>query len=212
MLECDGRTATPSNISSLLLGSDIPGTTITLKIQRGETWMKEVLDIDLQRACSHEIADRKKLDELLNAIKQGCLQYRDASGCGAVTEHVLEHVDQVRALWMKMIEAEQTHLEGIISDDVACKRQAADLLADLHLHVQAVARAAQAGRHSVALAHSAQKRLEERVATHSLDPDALHPLEEQVLAVERAVAPCCDIAALLRSTLASLEVCLCVIE
>ena len=138
ILECDGKTATPSNISTLLVGSDIPGSTVKLKIQRGGIGF-EVANIELERACSYELADRRKMVEFFDTITARCKQRRDydtSNEFASISQDILALMEKASAHWMKMVESEQSHLKKIFADVKAMQSNAAAELVDMDLHVQ----------------------------------------------------------------------------
>jgi hypothetical protein len=138
ILECDGKTATPSNISTLLVGSDIPGSTVKLKIQRGGIGF-EIANIELERACTYELADRRKMVEFFDAITARCKQRRDndsSNEFASISQDILALMEKVVAHWMKMVESEQSHLKKVFVDVQAMQSNAAAELVDMDLHVQ----------------------------------------------------------------------------
>ena len=54
-------TATKDNIIDLLIGPDIPGSMVTIKYRRGS----DEMSYTLIRACTTELADKKRMFELL---------------------------------------------------------------------------------------------------------------------------------------------------
>ena len=60
-MQIDGVKATKDDVISLLVGSDVPGSSVTIKYQRGS----DVLTQTLVRASAAELLDRKRMFELL---------------------------------------------------------------------------------------------------------------------------------------------------
>ena len=61
VMQIDGVKATNDGVISLLVGSDVPGSSVTIKYQRGSN----VLTQTLVRASTAELLDRKRMFELL---------------------------------------------------------------------------------------------------------------------------------------------------
>ena len=57
----DDVMATKDNIIDLLIGADIPGSMVTIKFRRGS----DEMSYTLIRACTTELADKKRMFELL---------------------------------------------------------------------------------------------------------------------------------------------------
>ena len=60
-LQIDGKEATKDNIIDLLIGSDTPGSMVTIKYKR----FIDEMTCTLKRASSKEMADKKRMFELL---------------------------------------------------------------------------------------------------------------------------------------------------
>jgi hypothetical protein len=60
-LQIDGKKATKDNIIDLLIGSDTPGSMVTIKYKR----FIDEMTCTLKRASSKEMADKKRMFELL---------------------------------------------------------------------------------------------------------------------------------------------------
>jgi C-terminal processing protease CtpA/Prc len=67
ILEVDSQPVTNSNIVDLLVGADVPGTIVNIKISRGGA--ADPIEVPLKRASSAELADKKRLFELFTKIK-----------------------------------------------------------------------------------------------------------------------------------------------
>lgn len=59
--QIDGKKATKENIIDLLIGPDTPGSMVTIKYQR----FIDEMTCTLKRASSEELADKKRMFELL---------------------------------------------------------------------------------------------------------------------------------------------------
>jgi len=80
----DGTEATKQNIIELLIGSDVPGTIVLIAARRpGEA---EPFQAALKRACTTDLADKKRMFQLFTSIKDIAAHHRDLeTGARAVT-------------------------------------------------------------------------------------------------------------------------------
>jgi hypothetical protein len=99
ILKIDGTAVTRDNVSSLLVGSDIPGSTVTLTVKKG---FSNVIDVVLARMATEVIADKRRLFELFTDMKEE-----------APTAGMSSKVDSVISLWTKMTIAEAQHQRRI---------------------------------------------------------------------------------------------------
>ena len=99
ILKIDGTAVTRDNVSSLLVGSDIPGSTVTLTVKKG---FSNVIDVVLARMATEVIADRRRLFELFTDIKEE-----------SPTAAMSSKIDSVINLWTKMTIAEAQHQRKI---------------------------------------------------------------------------------------------------
>jgi len=65
ILAVDGEPVTGKNVTSLLVGEDVPGSIVKIDLQRGQ----ESLQVQLTRMPTSKIADRRKMFEYFAAIK-----------------------------------------------------------------------------------------------------------------------------------------------
>ena len=56
VVEVDGTPATNQNIVELLIGSDVPGTIVSIKCKR--PGVQEPFEVKLKRACTADLADK----------------------------------------------------------------------------------------------------------------------------------------------------------
>ena len=131
VVEIDGTPVTPKNIIELLVGDDVPGTSVTLKLARNSRSDQRTLQVTLKRASTAELADKKKMFQLFTHIKDLATHRRDAE-TGACVDETIE-------LWSKMVEVDQAHDEQIVKNveqmqgrahEAVCRLRA--LLGQLH--------------------------------------------------------------------------------
>ena len=148
ILKIDGFACTSKEeIHNLLLGEDIPGTTVTLTVKHNhhdsaDRWMYwdddvDVLldgvirDVTLIRMANEEIVDRRRIFELFTSLKDHALQRHDHD-----TGYI---VDETISLWTKMVHADLRHDEQIEQNVKNLQGLLNSLLKDLlmelhHLH------------------------------------------------------------------------------
>jgi len=63
----DGTPATPNNIIPLLVGSDKPGSIVTITVDRASGSPEEVA---LKRACTADLADRRRMFDMFTVLKK----------------------------------------------------------------------------------------------------------------------------------------------
>ena len=119
VVEIDGTPVTPKNIIELLVGNDVPGSSVTLKLARNSRSDQRTLQVVLKRASTAELADKKKMFQLFTHIKDLATHKRDAE-TGACVDETIE-------LWSKMVEADQVHDEQIVKNVEQMQGQAHEM-------------------------------------------------------------------------------------
>jgi C-terminal processing protease CtpA/Prc len=89
IVEIDSTSATNSNVIDLLIGSDYPGTIVNIKISREGT--PNLIEVALKRACTAELADKKRLFELFTKIKDIATHKADRE-TGALVDDAIGYV------------------------------------------------------------------------------------------------------------------------
>ncbi len=95
VLEVDGREANNENIFELLIGGDLPGSTVDVMLAKGgptvihaltfpakeisyisndtvTCWQGKVINVKLKRMATSEIQDRRRMFELFSTLKVPC--------------------------------------------------------------------------------------------------------------------------------------------
>jgi hypothetical protein len=120
LVQVDGTPATLENKHDLLLGDDVPGTKVVLKLQ-DKSWhselqtlaLKQYKEVTLTRMSTGHIADRRRMAELFSAIREQVDRFGD--------EELSYQLDQCQKLHRKMQEAEHVHF-GHVREN-CCIRQ-----------------------------------------------------------------------------------------
>ena len=103
-----------TNLTKMLIGSDIPGSLVKVYFRRGETQYKEVT---LKRACTTELADRRRMFQLFTQIKDLALQFQtEGVDHAEKAKLVAPVVDETISLWSKMQEAEVRYDEKLVNN------------------------------------------------------------------------------------------------
>jgi len=69
ILEIDGTKATTNNLIELLVGTDLPGSTVTLKCSRDSGVFQNTFDVTLMRMSTAKLVDHRRMFELFTKIK-----------------------------------------------------------------------------------------------------------------------------------------------
>lgn len=120
----DGVAATSDNIIGLLVGEDIPGAIVSITISR----QGRMHTVSLKRACTDELADRKRMFDLLQRLR-GIAADKAEEEAGALVEETMQ-------LWNKMMEADQVHDEKIVSNVMTMQSAADSSVRTLRSHLE----------------------------------------------------------------------------
>ena len=107
LMTVDDVAATPENKHDLLLGDDVPGTQVRLRLRPKTSHhsQEQYKDVLLTRVSTGEVADRRRMLELFAAL-------RDQAG--SLHNHPLSHnLAQSQALFHRMQEVERLHYAEI---------------------------------------------------------------------------------------------------
>ena len=69
ILEVDGKKATTHNLIELLVGTDLPGSTVTLKCSRDNGLFQNTFDVSLMRMSTSRLVDHRRMFELFTKMK-----------------------------------------------------------------------------------------------------------------------------------------------
>jgi hypothetical protein len=109
ILQVDGfdcAEASTDTMHNLLVGSDIPGSTVTVTVKKYSQGVHgTVQDVTLVRMANEEIVDRRKLFELFTRLKDHAKQHH-AHG-------IAKMIDDTILLWTRMVIADVLHDETI---------------------------------------------------------------------------------------------------
>eukprot|EP00960_Hanusia_phi_P062195 765084-Hanusia_phi.AAC.2 len=103
ILTVDHKPVTPETAPSAIIGSDVPGTFVTLQIRHQNN---EITEVKLRRVASEIIADRRAMFEIFTSLKNR-----------AKDEHLTSLLDEAISLWTKMLKASADH-DRKISENV----------------------------------------------------------------------------------------------
>ena len=106
VVEIDGVLATKDNVIELLVGDDVPGTIVQIKVER--PGFADPVLVCLKRACTEDLADKKQMADLLSKIREVALSKSD--------DEALALAHQTIQLWNHLGEAGQVHDETIVSN------------------------------------------------------------------------------------------------
>lgn len=67
ILEVDATPVDVERLHQALIGCDLPGSTVTLRVRKAGT--REIVDVEIVRVESRELADKRRLMELFTAIE-----------------------------------------------------------------------------------------------------------------------------------------------
>ena len=99
------------DLTKLLVGSDVPGSLVTVHVTRGGQPMPA---ITLTRACTREHADQRRMFQLFMRLKE--LAHEEPGADNTAPQQIESVVDQTIDLWGKMLEAHMVHDEKIVSN------------------------------------------------------------------------------------------------
>lgn len=88
VVEVDSVSATNSNVIDLLIGDDTPGTIVNVKVAREGGSFGVIIEVPLKRACTADLADKKRLFELFTKIKDIATHKAD-SETGALVDDAI---------------------------------------------------------------------------------------------------------------------------
>jgi len=197
IVEVDGKAADADNLRKLLIGSDIPGSLMTLKIKRGGQHKK----VTLKRASIKQLADQRRIFQLFTESKDIALKHNTPNG---------KVMDQIIELWNNMTEAAYDHEEEMVravenmqADADSAVRMLRSRLEKLHTIILM----AEQGEHEIAenqvdllsqLAReklaagmlrkklmTAQQEAAEATARHAPCEEAIRALEQELVERER---------------------------
>mmetsp|Transcript_95732 Transcript_95732/g.139837 ORF Transcript_95732/g.139837 Transcript_95732/m.139837 type:complete len:567 (+) Transcript_95732:81-1781(+) len=124
LLAIDGQIVTQNGqVIKMLIGNDLPGTLVTIKVQRG----KQTIEGVLKRACTTDLADKRKMFQLFTRLKDIAVQKND--------QETGREVDETIDLWTKMLEADQVHDEKIVQNVEAMQTTADKIVRSLREHL-----------------------------------------------------------------------------
>ena len=99
------------DLTKLLVGSDVPGSLVTVHVTRGGQPMPA---ITLTRACTREHADQRRMFQLFMRLKE--LAHEEPGADNTAPQQIESVVDQTIDLWGKMLEAHMVQDEKIVSN------------------------------------------------------------------------------------------------
>ena len=102
-----------TDLTTLLLGSDIPGSLVSIRVLRDGF---ATVDVTLLRACTTDLADKRHMFQLFTTIKDLALQAQ----CPTLTSVVDEAID----LWTGILESTCGHEDSIITNLLNQQQQA----------------------------------------------------------------------------------------
>ena len=103
-----------SDLTTLLLGSDMPGSLVSIRVLR-DGFAKPV-DVTLLRACTTDLADKRRMFQLFTTIKDLALQAQ----CATLTTVVDEAID----LWTGILESTCRHDDSVTTNLLNQQQQA----------------------------------------------------------------------------------------
>lgn len=104
IVEVDGRPVSGSTLLSAIIGDDVPGSTLTLTLQKGE----QVAYVTLKRIPTADVADKRRMFDFFTLLKDRAKKDQDKD---AVT-----YVEEALLLWEKMLNADQIHDDQIVDN------------------------------------------------------------------------------------------------
>ena len=133
ILEIDGQPVDYTNASTLLIGNDKPGSTVTLKCKCvareglgwGSSFVQEekVKTVTMKRIPSEAVADRRYMLEYLRQLKVAALQRQDADASAVA--------DKTMDLWQRMMLADNDHRTRMLTDYSKVSAAAFTIIDDL---------------------------------------------------------------------------------
>ena len=105
ILKVDGDTVTKDDILDALIGADVPGSEMSLTVQKGGK-AGNVRVVRLQRIATERIADRRRLFELFTLMKDRATQLQD--------NKIPSTVDKCISIWTNMLVADSYYQDKAI--------------------------------------------------------------------------------------------------
>jgi len=101
IVEVDGQTVAGDSLLRAIIGEDIPGSYLNLKLQRGGG----IVDVTLTRISTADVADKRRMFDLFTTLNDRAKKDNDPEVAKCVQESLL--------LWEKMMVADQIHDDRI---------------------------------------------------------------------------------------------------
>jgi len=120
----DNVAATSENTVGLLVGEDTPGSILSITVSR----QGRMHTVSLKRACADELADRKRMFDLLQRLR--------GIAADKAEEQAVAVVEETTQLWNKMMEADQVHDEKIVSNVMVMQAAAGLSVRKLREHLK----------------------------------------------------------------------------
>ena len=111
ILEVDGHDATPGRLPELLIGCDVPGSFVTITVQKGGSG--ENRNVRLRRMSRVDAADSVKMFELFVRLKEAASTREDAT---RVVDDCMQH-------WTNMLRANAVREDAMAANAVAMRRE-----------------------------------------------------------------------------------------
>ena len=111
ILEVDGHDATPGRLPELLIGCDVPGSFVTITVQKGGSG--ENRNVRLRRMSRVDAADSVKMFELFVRLKEAASTREDAT---RVVDDCMQH-------WTNMLRANAVREDTMAANAVAMRRE-----------------------------------------------------------------------------------------
>lgn len=122
IVKVDGVKADPANIHTLLIGDDVPGSSVSITI-KGDGWHGIGRTVQLKRMNVNAIADRVRMFELFTSMKIRAKEDDDTKAAALV--------DLSIDLWTAMLSAEAEHelkiASKVLQMQEACEAIASDM-------------------------------------------------------------------------------------
>jgi hypothetical protein len=84
--QVDGTAATKKNVVDLIIGKDVPGTIVTIKVAR--SGVQAPFEVALKRACTADLAEKKKMFELFTSLKDKASHAKHDDGSRKIIDEV----------------------------------------------------------------------------------------------------------------------------
>ena len=85
--QVDGTAATKKNVVDLIIGNDVPGTIVTMKVAR--SGVQAPFEVALKRACTSDLAEKKKMFELFTSLKDKASHAKHDDGSRNIIDEVV---------------------------------------------------------------------------------------------------------------------------